>query len=118
MLADQRVMDLIRSTREHLDEEQVSILTKCQTGFLNAATVEFYLSWLEDLKGNYNDAIFGLVAAALHNMVKNPSAPFVTSIEREFPATLDNNPIKLLQKWSIPQFAKNLLPRFQAIAKR
>ena len=118
MLGDQRVMDLIRSTREHLDEEQVSILTKCQSGFIHAATVEFYLTWLEDLKGDYNDAIFGLVASALHNMVKNPSVPFVTSIERIFPAPFDANPIRLLQKWSIPQYAKTLLPRFQAIAKR
>ena len=80
--------------------------------------MEFYLTWLEDLKGDYNDAIFGLVASALHNMVKNPSVPFVTSIERIFPSPLDANPIKLVQKWSIPQYAKTLLARFQAIAKR
>lgn len=118
MLGDQRVMDLIRPRRDHLDEDQVQILTKCQGGFLYAATVEFYLSWLEDLKGDYNDAIFGLIASALHNMAQNSSAPFVTSIERIFPAPLDDNPIKVLHKWSISQYAKILLSRFQAIAKR
>jgi hypothetical protein len=115
MLGDQRVMDLLKQVRHEFNDDDLEIVTHCRSGFLNSATVDFYVSWLEDLQGDYGDSVFGIIAAALCNLVRGTEEPVVRSIERVFPSTPENC-IRLLASWPLEEFAEALAPRLRAIA--
>jgi hypothetical protein len=117
MLGDQRVMDLLRGIRLQLVNTEVETVTHCRTGYLFAAVIDFYVTWLEELKGDYDEAVFGTVAAALCNLVRGASDPIVRSIERVFPSTPDNA-VRVLGSWPLQEYAKTVRPRLQAIARR
>jgi hypothetical protein len=116
-LGDQRVTNLLKNIRHKLTNTEVEILTHCSTGHLTVAVIEFYLTWLEELKGDYDDAVFGTIAAALINLIRESSSPVVHSIERVFPSTPDNA-IRQLGNWPLKEYAKSVIPRLKAIAKR
>ncbi len=116
MLGDQRVMGLLGRIRHQLSNTEVETVIRCMSGYLNAATIEFYLSWLEDFKGAYDDAIFGTIAAALCNLIRGASEPIVRSIERVFPSTPENA-IRVLKSWPLEEYAKTVVRRLRAIAK-
>lgn len=117
MLGDQRVMDLLKGIRNKLANPVVETVTHCKTGYLFTAIIEFYLTWLEELKGDYDEAVFGTVAAALCNLIRGASDPVVRSIERVFPSTPDNA-VRLLGSSPLQEYAKTVMPRLRAIANR
>jgi hypothetical protein len=117
MLGDQRVMDLLKGIRHKLANPEVETVTHCWTGSLFAAVIDFYITWLEELKGDYGDAVFGTIAAALCKLIRGASGSVVRSIERVFPSTRDNA-IRLLRSWPLQEYAKTVVPRLQAIARR
>ena len=115
LLGDQRVMELIRPLRNQLDWNQAETVTKCWNRFITAALVEFYVSWLEELTGEYDGPVFGLVAGALARLVNEAEEPVVRSIERVFPSTPENA-IRVLRSWSLKEYAAMLMTRLKAIA--
>jgi len=64
-LGDDRVCKLIRPLRNVLDAVDVTTAINCSTGFIHAATFEFYLDWLEGMEGELCDGVFGLIVAGL-----------------------------------------------------
>jgi hypothetical protein len=115
MLGDQRVMDLLKQIRHELNASDVKIVSHCLTGYIFSAVVDFYVSWLEDLQENYDDRLFGIIAAAICNLVRGVKEPVVRSIERVFPSTPENC-IRLLASWPLEDYAEALAPRLRAIA--
>jgi hypothetical protein len=117
MLGDQRVMELVKGLRHSLSRDEVETITQCWSGYLYSATIEFIVSWLEDLDGDYDDAIFGNLAAYLCRLVCDAREPLVQSIERVFPSTRENC-IHILNAWPIEEYATLLAPRLQKIARK
>jgi hypothetical protein len=115
-LGDQRVMELLNDLRRTLATTAVETMTQCRTGYLLAAVIEFYVTWLDELEGGVDDAGFGAVAAVLCDMVC-ASDPVVRSIQRVFPSTRDHA-VELLGTWSLSEYATIVMPRLQAIARR
>ncbi len=116
-IGDPRVCQLLRPLRDSLDDEALQEAVKCQTGFVHAATAEFYLDWLEGLEGHIHDRRFGLVASGLGLLrIKRLSDDILTG-ERPFPkrgATLD----QWLQKpMKHADYLDRIAPRLYAIER-
>ena len=62
---DSRVNKLLWDVKSILDGAEIQRLASCRSGFLYQSTIEFYLSWLESLDGDYLDSVFGSVASGL-----------------------------------------------------
>ena len=116
MLGDGRVMRLLRGVRRQLTTEEIATLAQCTSGYLFAATIDFYVTWLEQLQRRYDEAVFGIICAALCNLVQSASEPVVRSIERVFPST-PGNAIRLLKCWPLPQYSRLVVRRLKAIAR-
>jgi len=114
MLGDSRVMKLLKPLRNKFNSDQVTILGNCFSGYTHAATVDFFLSWLEELDGGFEDSIFGCLAAIIFKLAQNSKKHVVTSIERIFPATLESS-VKVLGSCSIKDYGKKIMPRLKAL---
>lgn len=117
MLGDSRVMKLLKPLRNKMNSDQVTILGNCLSGYTHAATVEFFLSWLEELDGGFEDSIFGCLAAIVFKLAHNSKKPVVTSIERILPATLESS-VKVLGSCSIKDFGKKIMPRLKILESK
>ena len=85
-IGDRRVCRLLLPLRDSLDREALQQMVKCQSGLMYAATVDFYLDWLEGLEGDTHDRRFGHVAAGLGLVRKTRRHDDIFTGERPFPA--------------------------------
>jgi hypothetical protein len=120
LLGDRRVVKLLDRCWEHLDHDSRINLTHARSGNLFAAVVDFYLDWLDSLDDHTAWEEYGAVAAALTRMPKDANQGFVTDVQRKFPANAaDGQPeIKLLDRWTIPEFGRRIEPRLRPIHAR
>ncbi len=117
MMGDARVNALLEPLRRGLADEDVAVIARCQTGFLFAATIGFYLEWLGELQQAGRDGAFGFLAGALCRMRIEALVPSVWSIERCFP-TRPGEPFRLLGSWPAEEYAGIIRHRLEAIAER
>lgn len=117
MMGDPRVNALLVPIRRKIQDGDVAVVGRCQTGFMFSSTIEFYLDWLEELMGAGKDGPFGSLAGALCRMRMGALVPSVWSIERHFPTTPDD-PFRLLGSWPADEYAGNIRPRLISIASR
>ena len=82
---DPRVCELLWDTRSILNEDEINQACLCQSGFIGAATVNFYLSWLEEIVNSGLDSLFGKLASGLALVRRNPKSDFVFTGMRPFP---------------------------------
>jgi hypothetical protein len=85
-IGDKRVCDLLVPLRDSLDRDAMNIACNCSTGFIHSATVDFYLDWLEGMKGAYEDSAFGVVASGLALLKMKSQTDEVATGYRPFPA--------------------------------
>ncbi len=117
MMGDARVNALLEPLHRGLDAEAVSVIARCQTGFLFSATIGFYLDWLEELADAGADGSFGFLAGALCRMRIDAIVASVWSVERRFP-TAPGDPFRMLWDWPVDEYAETIRPRLEAIAAR
>lgn len=86
-IGDPRVCRLLLPLRDGLDKDVVNEATKCATGIIHSATVEFYLDWLEGMDGDDRDGLFGFVAGGLARLARSKGVDMVWTGYRPFPVT-------------------------------
>jgi hypothetical protein len=84
-LGDERVCQLLVPIRDGLDRKAANEAALCGTGFIYAATADFYLDWLESLGGDDQDGVFGSVASGLALLKKWSRTDQVFTGHRPFP---------------------------------
>jgi hypothetical protein len=116
-IGDRRVCQLLLSLRESLDREAIREATNCQTGFIYAATAEFYIDWLEGLEGDRNDQHFGLVAAGLGLLKKRSQSDEVYTGQRPFPTRSVSREEWAVMRKPVPysEYLKHIAPRMYAL---
>lgn len=82
---DPRVCSLLWDIRHILEEDEINEACRCHTGFISAATVDFYLRWLEEIVHSGSESLFGKLASGLALLRRNPQAEYVFTGFRPFP---------------------------------
>jgi hypothetical protein len=117
-LGDRRVVRLLLPLRDALARAAVNDVAKANTGIVNAATVEFYLDWLETI-GNDDEDLFGAVASglALHRRVAQTAVAMTG--ERAFPVTGMPSEQQAILAMMMPltEYTKMVAPRMYAIER-
>jgi hypothetical protein len=118
-LGDERVCQLLAPLRDSLDLDAVNEAVKCSTGFIHAATADFYMDWLEGIEGHDQDGMFGIVASGLALLKKVSRIDQVWTGHRPFPMrgvtreqlAVMNPPI------SLADYVKHVAPRLYALER-
>jgi hypothetical protein len=119
LLGDRRVTRLLWDARDELTRDELRTVAESQSGCVWAATVEFWLDWLEGLPGDAEDWRFGLVAWALAQIPGAMRVPEVLDGERLFPVTADlAEPIRNLRKSPFGESAPAVLRRLCTVERR
>ncbi len=122
-LGDRRTLDILDGCWEVLSRHGKRLLTQGgQPRSIYASVVDFYLRWMEAV----DEDDFGLPAGALAHLPVALPNETVRDVERAFPAPYnlpdeayrDNPPIRVVQEWSIPEFAKIIEPRLRLLFLR
>jgi hypothetical protein len=118
-VGDRRILRTVFEERGVLRRWDMSDLAQTKTRFLHAASIEFWMDWLDTLPGDETDPFFGTVAAALVNERLQALLPFVDDIERVYPAWLaPDEPVRVVQHWTLNEYVKQIAPRLRAIHAR
>lgn len=115
LLGDSRVNKLLWDVKSILDNSEIQQLARCRSGFLYQSTIEFYLSWLESLDGDYFDSVFGSVASGLLLSRENLMVEKVLQTERIFPVPDEGLPSVILNEYSLEEFASLIADRLIAL---
>jgi hypothetical protein len=117
-LGDRRVCKLLLPLRDGLARRAVDDVAKSNTGLMSAATVDFYLDWLEAIGGS-NDDLYGAVASGLvlHRRVR--LVDLVTTGERPFPITALTPEVWNAISKPIPlaEYTQRIAPRLYALER-
>jgi hypothetical protein len=119
-LGDPRVCKLIWPLRDTLDIDTLKDAVNCQTSFISACTVDFYVDWLEGLVGDIGDGAFGLAAAGLASVKRMSAVNEVFTGLRPFPftKTMTREDIRAIAK-PIPlaDYVERIAPRLFALER-
>ena len=119
-LGDPRVCRLIWPLRDTLDIDSLKDAVNCQTNFISACTVEFYVDWLEGLVGDIGDGAFGLAAAGLASVKRMSGMNEVFTGLRPFPftKTMTAEEIRAIAKpIPIADYLERIAPRLYALER-
>jgi hypothetical protein len=122
-LGDLRVCKLLWPIRDILDKDDVNIAVNCSTGILYSASVEFEIDWLEELKGDLQDGLFGIVASGLVIQKRTNKYDGVITGQRQFPVSKNPTPAEqeqsreLARPISIAEYMKRIAPRLFALER-
>jgi hypothetical protein len=119
-LGDPRVCRLIWPLRDTLDIDSLKDAVNCQTSFISACTVDFYVDWLEGLEGDIGDGEFALAAAGLASVRRRSGVSEVFTGLRPFPftKTMTREEIRSLAK-PVPfaDYVERIAPRLYALER-
>jgi hypothetical protein len=113
-LGDERVCRLLVPLRDALRAGAVEQVINTSTGFLYAATVDFYLDWLEGLEGDDADGLFGHVAAGLGLIKRKSRFDQVFTGLRPFPFSAADQEQKMIP---MGEYLKRIAPRMYALER-
>ncbi|MFA6031567.1 MAG: hypothetical protein WC889_01555 [Myxococcota bacterium] len=116
-LGDPRVCKLILPLREHLDVNQVQIVSNCHSGLTYKCNVEFYLDWLEEFVDRVDQeglAMFGHIAAGLYRL-SNSRVPNILDGQRPFPFRSDDTSQFFIDR---QDFASSISARLYALEEQ
>ena len=118
LLGDPRVTRLLWDARDELEVGELDRVSYTRSGCVYAASISFWLEFLDELKGDEADSRFGAVASALHRAPSETPDRKVIDIRRDFPLQDSAKPIELLQEWTLEEYAAIIAPRLRAIEAR
>ena len=119
-LGDPRVCRLIWPLRDTLDIDSLKDAVACQTSFISACTVDFYIDWLEGLVGDIGDGAFGLAAGGLASVKRKSGVNEVFTGLRPFPftKTMTAEEIRAIAKpIPIADYLERIAPRLYALER-
>jgi hypothetical protein len=105
LLGDRRVTRLLWEARNELEVGELHRVSFTRSGTLYAASLSFWLSFLEELTGDAADSRFGAAASALHRAPTEAPDREVIDIRRDFPLQYSARPIELLKAWTLEEYA-------------
>jgi hypothetical protein len=118
-LGDERFRPDLDSLKSHISARDVQAAARCESESAKDAQIRFWLEWAEELMplaGDYDtDHKIGSVASALARIRKRILAPTVIRAERLFPAHHYDSPVKVLESWSVDEYARLIAPRLYAL---
>ena len=115
-LGDRRVCRLLWELKDALSPEEIDTVATVRSTFCMAGTVEFFIDWLEELEGGFEDARFGAIASGLVMARRRAQMEAVFDAERNFPDGRDVEPIELKESWTIDEYAQHIAPRLRKLA--
>jgi hypothetical protein len=117
LLGDRRLLPMLEGSWRFLGTEGRTWLTRSTSGYATVALIEFFLSWLEQTEDPEN---FGGILGTLCRMPAVAEGGMVIDLERVFPATAagPEGPVRILDKWTFPEFYTRIQPRLERIAAR
>jgi hypothetical protein len=123
-LGDRRVNNMLWQIKHRLLPDEVKSLVTVHTGILYTNTFEFYMHWLEELKEDSGNEIFGSVASGIvfalrqaQNLQKTDE-PTVVDHERVFPSPEDVSPSNLKKEYKFSEYRDLITPRLLAITDK
>jgi hypothetical protein len=118
-IGDPRACKLIWPLRETLDENALNQAINCQTGFMYACTVDFYIDWLEGLEGDIQDRQYPKLAAGLALLKRRATNENVYTSERPFPFTsVTKKEFQAATKSILlAEYLKRIAPRLYALER-
>jgi hypothetical protein len=116
-LGDRRAHGGLLSVRDLLEPEEVDQAVRIRTGFLSAATIEFYLDWMEERLQVSDERIFGALAAGMHNQITAARVPAVLTGQRAIPPGVLPPDVEEKQEAWVPlsAYAQQIAPRLLAL---
>ncbi|WP_054109660.1 tetratricopeptide repeat protein [Novosphingobium sp. AAP83] len=110
---DPRVCELLWDIRSTLTEEEINEACLCHSGFIGAATVEFYLGWLEEIVHSERNSLFGKLASGLALIRRNVQNDLVFTGLRPFPyKSLEGDALKdCLKPVLLDDYTREIGPR-------
>ena len=123
-LGDRRVNNMLWQIKQRLLPDEVKSLVTIQTGILYTNTFEFYMHWLEELKEDSGNEIFGSVASGIvfalrqAQKLQKTDEPTVIDHERIFPSPEDVNPSNLKKEYKFSEYRNLIAPRLLAITDK
>jgi hypothetical protein len=118
-LGDERVCRLLTPLRDSLNHDPVNEAVKCSTGFIYAATADFYLDWLEGMEGDDHDGMFGSVASGLALLKKVSRTDQVFTGHRPFPTrgVTHEQWVAMYRPISLADYLKRVASRMYALER-
>lgn len=121
-LGDWRTLPLLDGGWNRLSRVGQRQLREAWSPSFYASVVEFWLRWLEDVE----EEEFGGPASALARLPRELPNERVIDVERRFPAPYNMPPedaaaappIRLVQEWTIEEYARIIEPRLRALYAR
>jgi hypothetical protein len=104
--------------RDELEVGELHRVSFTRSGTLYAASISFWLDFLEELDGDEADSRFGAAASALYRAPTEAPDRKVIDIRRDFPLQYSARPIELLKAWTLEDYAAIIAPRLRAIEAR
>jgi hypothetical protein len=116
-LGDERVCRLLVPLRDTLSLDAAREAIKCSTGFLCAATVEFYIDWLEGMLGD--ESMFDTVASGLTLLKRASRTDQVFTGYRPFPMLCVTPEEAIAMACPIPvnHYVRRIAPRLYALKR-
>jgi TPR repeat protein len=115
---DPRVCELLWDIRSTLTEDEINQACLCHSGFIGAATVDFYLLWLEEIVHSGRDGLFGKLASGLAQIRRLVQTEAVFTGLRPFPySSLEGEELRAcLQPMPLDEYTRNIAPRMLTLA--
>ena len=90
---------------------------RIHTGFVSAATIEFYVDWMEERLQVSDERIFGALAAGMHNQISAARVPAVLTGQRAIPpGVLPEDVEERMEAWvPLASYAAQITPRLRAL---
>ena len=116
-LGDRRAHDELLRLKVELEPHEVDQAVRIRTGFLSAATIEFYLDWMEERRRDFDDRTFGALAAGMVNQIIAARVPMVMTGSRAIPpGAMPRATEEKLEAWiPLADYARQIEPRLRAL---
>lgn len=115
---DPRVCEILWDIRSTLNEDEINEACFCHSGFIGAATVDFYLRWLEEIVHSGNESLFGKLASGLVLTRRNVQTDFVFTGLRPFPYnSLEGDDLQAsIKPVPLDDYTREIAPRMLKLA--
>lgn len=116
MLGDKRNLPLLEGTWKALNDQDQLELSRTNSGFMYAATIEYLLRWMEDV----DEAQFAFPSVMLATLRKNAARDTVFDVERDLPVPphKSDGVVRFVNEWPAKEYGKLIESRLRALAER
>ena len=118
LMGDARVMELLKPIRDDLTNEEITLIVRSPSQYLQALYIEFFLDWLEELPGTVDDERFGLLAVGIARPVLTKVVDIVSEHKRIFPSPPGSDSGPVVRQYTLEEYANYISPRLRKLAEK